>query len=394
MKNKNNRMDAMKTDALYYQNSHMEKFSAQVTGCEQAGKYWEVTLSATAFYPEGGGQAGDTGFLGGIRVLDTRERGETVIHLCDGPLEVGTEVEGTIDYAQRFDRMQQHSGEHIVSGIIHRRYGYHNTGFHMGSDLVTIDFDGVIPSEDLPSLEAEANRAVWENLPIRCWIPEPEELKTVTYRTKRALPWPVRIVEVPGYDSCACCGVHVKATGEIGLIKLISVMGFLGGTRMEMVCGRWALELLCAVFDQNRQVSQAFSAKILETGEAARRMNDQLAKQKYRLVGLEKQMFASIAAGYAGKGDTVHIEEGLDNTAVRELADAIAEHCGGIAAVFSGSDGEGYAFCMATRDGDLRQLCKTMTQTLNGRGGGKSNFQQGRVQGSKEQILSFFEKKA
>ena len=380
----------MNTDTLYYQDSHRKTFSAQVLSCEQEGKHYAVTLSATAFYPEGGGQAGDTGFLGGVRVLDTQEREETVIHLCDASLEVGTTVEGILDYQQRFDRMQQHTGEHIVSGIIHRRYGYHNTGFHMGSDLVTIDFDGVIPAEDLPSLEAEANRVVWENLPVRCWIPEPEELEMVVYRTKRVLPWPVRIVQVPGYDSCACCGVHVKATGEIGLIKLISVTGFRGGTRMEMVCGRWALELLCNVFDQNRQVSQAFSAKILETGEAARRMNDQLAKQKYRLVGLEKQMFAFIAAGYAGNGDIVHFEEGLDNTAVRELADAIAETCGGMAAVFSGSDAEGYAFCMATREGDLRQICKAMTQMMNGRGGGKPNFQQGRIQGLKEQILAFF----
>jgi len=383
----------MKTDALYYRDCHMTRFEAEVLSCEKTDRGFEVVLSATAFYPEGGGQAGDTGILGGVRVKDTRERGETVVHLCDASLEVGSIVEGVIDYDQRFDRMQQHSGEHIVSGIIHRRYGYHNTGFHMGSDLVTIDFDGVIPVEDLPSIEAEANRAVWENLPIRCWIPEPGELEGLTYRTKRALPWPVRIVQVPGYDSCACCGVHVKATGEIGLLKLISVVGFRGGTRMEMVCGRWALELLCKVFDQNRQVSQAFSAKILETGEAARRMNDQLARQKYRLVGLEKQMFASIAADYSGKGDTVHFEEGLDNTAVRELADAIAEHCGGMAAVFSGSDGEGYAFCMAAREGDLRQICKAMTQTLNGRGGGKPNFQQGRVQTEKSKILAFFEEK-
>ena len=382
----------MRTDALFYLDSHMKTFSAQVLSCEENKGKWEVTLSATVFYPEGGGQAGDTGVLGGVRVLDTQEKNDAVVHFCDGPLEVGATVEGTIDYEPRFDRMQQHTGEHIISGIIHRRYGYHNTGFHMGSDMVTIDFDGVIPPEDLPSLEAEANRAVWANLPIRCWIPEPEELETVFYRTKRALPWPVRIVQVPGYDSCACCGTHVKATGEIGLIKLVSVMGFRGGSRMEMVCGRWALDLLCAVFDQNRQVSQAFSAKILETGEAARRMNDQLAKQKYRLVGLEKQMFASIAAGYAGKGDVIHFEDGLDNTAVRELADAIAEQCGGMAAVFSGSDSEGYAFCMATRDGDLRQICKSMTQTLNGRGGGKPNFQQGRVQGEKSKILEFFEK--
>ena len=188
----------MKTNTLYYLDCHTDTFVSRVLSCVQNGKGWEVTLEATAFYPEGGGQAGDTGTLGGARVLDTREQGESVIHICDAPLEVGSEVEGRLDYQRRFDRMQQHSGEHIVSGIIHRRYGYHNTGFHMGSDLVTIDFDGIIPPEDLASIEAEANRAVWANLPIRCYIPEPEELAGLHYRTKRALPWPVRIGEGPG----------------------------------------------------------------------------------------------------------------------------------------------------------------------------------------------------
>ena len=234
----------MQTRKLYYEDSHLRTFSAKVLSCEETEKGFEVILDATAFYPEGGGQAADTGTLNGIRVKDTREHGETVVHFCEGPLEVGTAAEGIIDWEPRFHRMQQHSGEHIVSGIINRRYGYHNVGFHMGSDIITIDFDGVIPAEDLASIEAEANSAVWQNLGVKCWYPSQEQLPNVFYRTKRALPWPVRIVEVPGFDSCACCGTHVKATGEIGLIKLFSVMGFRGGTRMEMSCGSSALKLL------------------------------------------------------------------------------------------------------------------------------------------------------
>ena len=382
----------MQTRKLYYEDAHLRRFTATVLSCEKTEKGYEVILDATAFYPEGGGQAADTGILGGVNVLDTRERGETVVHLCGGALEVGAAVEGTIDYDARFLRMQQHSGEHIVSGIINRRYGYHNVGFHMGADVITIDFDGVIPAEDLASIEAEANGAVWADLPIRCWYPSPEELPSVAYRTKRALPWPVRIVEVPGFDSCACCGTHVKATGEIGLIKLFSVMGFRGGTRMEMACGKRALEILNSAYEQNRLVSQAFSAQITETGAAAQRMNETLAEQKFRVVSLEKRIFASIAAGYAGKGDTVYFEEGLENTTVRELADAVAEVCGGTAAVFSGSDESGYAFCLVTRSGDLRQLGKDMTKTLNGRGGGKPAFQQGRVQAKKAEIEAFFGK--
>ena len=222
----------MECRTLYYEDCHLSRFTARVTVCQQAQKGWEIQLDATAFYPEGGGQAADTGTLGGVPVTHVREKDGKIFHLCAAPLEVGAQVEGILDYAGRFDRMQQHSGEHIVSGLIHSRWGWHNTGFHMGSDVITIDFDGVIPAQELPSLEAAANEAVWRNIPLKIWTPSEQELPNVRYRTKRALPWPVRIVEVPGFDTCACCGVHVASTGEIGLIKLFSAIPFRGGTRM------------------------------------------------------------------------------------------------------------------------------------------------------------------
>ena len=380
----------MQTRKLYYEDAHLVQFSATVLSCTQVKKGYEVILDATAFYPEGGGQAGDTGALGGVRVLDTRERDDTLVHLCDGALPVGGTVEGAVDYGPRFLRMQQHSGEHIVSGILHRRYGCHNTGFHMGADVITIDFDAVIPAADLHQIEAEANGAVWANLPVRCWYPEPEELAGLSYRTKRALPWPVRIVEIPGFDRCACCGTHVQATGEIGLIKLLSVMNFRGGTRMEMACGQQALDLLNTAYSQNKLVSQAFSAQPGETGAAAQRMNELLAQQKYRITSLERRIFAAIAAGYAGKGNVVHFEEGLDGNGVRLLADTVAEVCCGTAAVFGGTDETGYAFCLVTRDGDLRPLGRALTTALHGRGGGKPICQQGRVSASKAEIEDFF----
>ncbi len=380
----------MQTRKLYYEDSHLARFTAQVLACEEDGQNYRVILDATAFYPEGGGQGADTGILGGVRVLDTREAGETVVHICDGALMPGTAVEGQIDYDARFLRMQQHSGEHIVSGIINRRFGYHNTGFHMGADCITIDFDGVIPPEMLPEIEAEANRAVWQNLPIRCWYPSQEQLPQVSYRTKRALPWPVRIVEIPGFDCCACCGTHVAATGEIGLIKLFSAVHFRGGTRMEMACGKRALEILNSAYQQNKLVSQAFSAQITETGAAAQRMNDLAAAQKYRIIGLEKRIFAGIAQAFAGTGDVLLFEADLDGTALRELTDAVAEKSGGRAAVFSGSDESGYSFCLAQPGSDLRQLCKEMTTALSGRGGGKPGFLQGRVQAGKGEIEAFF----
>ena len=382
----------METRKLYYEDCHLARFRAMVLSCEPQEAGYAVVLDATAFYPEGGGQAADTGFLNGAAVLHTREAGEAVVHLCAEPLAVGSPVEGVVDYESRFARMQQHTGEHIVSGIIHRRYGFHNVGFHMGSDVITIDFDGVIPAAELSGIEAEANAAIWKNLPVKCWVPGPEELSSVFYRTKRALPWPVRIVEVPGFDSCACCGVHVAATGEVGLVKLLSAIPCRGGTRIEMACGSQAMDILNRVFDQNRQVSQTFSARIFETGDAARRMNEALSQQKYRIAGLEKQLFTFIAQNYKNAGDVLHFEEGMDSTAIRELADAIAETCGGMAAVFSGTDAEGYGFCLAAREGDLRPLCKEMNGALHGRGGGKPNFQQGRVQATKIQIEAFFRK--
>lgn len=378
------------TRKLYYEDCHLTRFEARVTGCEACEKGYEVTLDATAFYPEGGGQSCDLGTLSGAPVLDVQERDGKIVHLCDAPLEIGATVEGAIDYERRFNLMQQHTGEHIVSGIINRWYGYHNVGFHMGSEMTEIDFDGVIPAEDLASIEREANAALWKNLPVKCWYPSQEELPNVFYRTKRALPWPVRIVEVPGYDSCACCGIHVAHTGEVGLVKLFSVVGLRGGSRIEMSCGKRALMLLNRAFEQNKQVSQAFSAKWPETGEAARKMNEALANEKYRAAALQKRIFEIIAKGYVDCGNVVHFEDGLESAEVRMLADAIAEICGGMAAVFSGADGEGYGFAMVTRDGDLRPVGKKMTAALHGRGGGKPNYQQGRVQATKQQIEAFF----
>ena len=381
----------METRKLYYEDCHLREFTATVTGCAPTETGFQVTLDATAFYPEGGGQSCDTGFLGDARVLDVQEQGETVVHLCDKALPVGSTVTGSIDYEARFDRMQQHTGEHIVSGIVHRMFGYHNVGFHMGAELVTIDFDGMIPMEALAQIEKEANEAVWKNLPVNCWYPTREELPTVGYRTKKDLPWPVRVVEVPGFDKCACCGVHVERTGEIGLVKLFSCVKFHQGVRIEMACGGKALSMLSRVYEQNRLVSQAFSAKILETGAAARRMNDALAQEKFRAVSLEKKLLAGIAAGFAGKGNALYFEETLTPAAVRELAEKIAQAAGGIAAVFSGAEGN-YNVCLACPDGDVKALGSELAQTLNGRGGGKPGFFQGSVCATRQEIENFFRK--
>lgn len=374
---------------LFYEDSHLTDFTATVTGCNPAKKGWEVTLDATAFYPEGGGQASDTGTLGIAKVLSVREEGEEIIHLCDKALEVGNTVEGRIDWARRFDLMQQHAGEHIVSGIIHKRYGWHNVGFHIGADVVTIDFDGPVPAEDLQIIEDAANAAIWANLPIKCWYPSEAELPAVPYRRKKDIPWPVRIVEIPGYDICACCGTHPAFTGEIGLVKLFSCVKFHEGVRMEMACGKRALDILSHAFDQNRLVSQAFSAKIQQTGAAAQRMNEALAAEKFRAANLEKQLFTRIAQDYAGKSLALHFEQDLSPTACRELCDAIAEFAQ-VAVTLSGNDENGYCLCIVSRTEDAKAIGDSAAKALNGRGGGKKEAFQGRVSATMAEIRAHF----
>ena len=380
----------METRKLYYEDCMLREFSAVVTGCAETKGGFLVTLDQTGFYPEGGGQPCDIGTLGGVAVVDVQEKDEQILHLCDGALTVGSTVTGKIDWSRRFDLMQQHTGEHIVSGIIHALYGAHNVGFHMGNDVITIDFDVAIPADALSEIQQKANQAIFENLPVLCTYPRSEALPGIPYRSKKALLWPVRIVEIPGYDICACCGVHVAYTGQIGMIKLLSCVKFHEGVRMEMVCGWRAMELMDKVFEQNRQVSQAFSAKILETGAAARRMNEAFNTEKFRATGLTRQLFELIAGGYARQGDVVHFAEGLEPTAIRELADKIATVCDGTAAVFSGSDKDGYGVCMVNKSADIKALGQAMNQELDGRGGGKPGFFQGSVKATKAQILAFF----
>ena len=371
----------METVKYYYEDSHMQAFAAEVLACEPVEKGFLVALSATAFYPEGGGQACDLGTLGQAQVLDVQENGDCVWHLCDRPLAVGERVEGRIDWNRRFTLMQQHSGEHIVSGIVHQLFGWHNVGFHMGSDRMTIDFDGPISPADLVKVERLANEAVWRNLPVRCWYPSPEELPAIPYRSKKQLPWPVRIVDIPGMDLCACCGTHVKATGEIGLIKLISCIKFHAGVRIEMACGSNALALTRAVYEQNRMVSQAFSAKMLETGQAAERMNEMLAAEKLRANTLQSALFQQMAAQFAGKGNVWHFADDLAPAQIRELADKIADHCGGWAAVLSGEEGN-YSICIVSRQADV----KAVGQALGARGGGKPGFFQGNLRDERARI--------
>lgn len=376
----------METRKFYYEDCDLRQFTAGVISCQETRGGYAVVLDATAFYPEGGGQPCDLGTLADAKVLDVQEKGGKIVHLCDRALEVGSTVKGIIDWERRFDLMQQHTGEHILSGVIHETYGAHNVGFHLGTEVTTVDFDVMIPSQDLEALERRVNQAVFEDLPVQCGYPTAAELEKLAYRSKKALEMPVRIVSVPGYDCCACCGVHTKTTGQVGMVKILSCVKFHQGVRMEILCGGRALALFQKVWEQNRQVCQAFSAKPLETGAAAKRMNEALAAEKFRATGLQKKLLETVAAGYAGKGYGLHFADDLAPAQVRELADKIAGVCGGTAAVFCGS-----GFCLVNRNEDVNPLGQKLTSTFDGRGGGKDGVFQGSIHATREQVQAFFE---
>ena len=289
----------MATEKLYYQDAHQAQFQATVLSCRPGKHGYDVVLDRTCFYPEGGGQPGDTGVLSGVRVTDTHEAGGEIVHYCEAPLAEGQTVEGTIDYERRFEFMQLHTGEHILSGVIHRRFGYENVGFHMGADFVTIDLSGMLTPEQVQSVEAEANEWIWKNVPVEVSYPDPEALKTIPYRSKKELTGQVRIVTIPGADICACCGTHVSNTGEIGLLRIFSCVRFHDGVRLELLCGRRALRYLRALTEQNRQVSGLLSAKPLETAGAVQRLLDAEGALKLRAASLEDAVFTQKAQALA-----------------------------------------------------------------------------------------------
>ena len=379
------------TEKLYEQDAFLPQFEGQVLSCQQGKKGFDVVLNRTAFYPEGGGQPWDTGTLGGVRVREVHGHDGEIVHTCDGPLEPGTTVAGAIDWGRRFDLMQQHSGEHIVSGLAHALWGCENVGFHMGAEVVTIDLSLPLTEEHCARLEEEANRYIWRDVPVEITCPSPAELERIQYRSKKELTGRVRIVTFPGADCCACCGTHVRSAGQVGLVKLLTVQKFREGVRIELVCGNRALAYLSRALEQNARVSHLLSAKVFETGAAVERLLGENEALKSRLAALEETRFAALAEQYAGAGDVLLFEPGLSPDGLRRLCDAVFHSCGGRCACFSGDDGAGYKYAVGQQNGDLRGFVKELNQALSGRGGGKPDFVQGGVQAGRAEIERFFQ---
>ena len=380
------------TRRLYYEDVYKKEFTATVLECRERKNGFAVILDESAFYPEGGGQPSDVGTLGDVKVTEVHEKDGELLHYTEQALEVGAKVEGKIDWARRFDLMQQHSGEHMVSGVIHAKYGYDNVGFHMGSDVITVDLNGMLDEAQLAEIEREVNEKVWEDKEVVITYPTAEELKTLDYGSKKELTGQVRIVDFPGADVCACCGTHVTHTGEIGMVKLLSVVKFRDGIRMEMICGKRVLDYLNMVNEQNHQISVKLSAKMEKTADAVQRLQDENFRLKSQVARMEEDMFQAEAKKWGGAGSVLIFKEGLEADSVRKLADAVMNTCQGCCAVFSRNEDGSYKYAMGEIDGDLRQYTKEMNAALNGRGGGKPFFVQGSVQATEKEIRSFFEK--
>ncbi len=379
----------MNADRLYYVNPYLKEHTTLIRSCEETKGGWLVKTKDALFYPTGGGQPCDLGTIGDANVSDVFEKDEQVYHLCDRPLTIGAEVLCKIDWERRFMLMQQHSGEHMLSGIIYARFGYHNVGFHMGSDTITIDFSGEISYETLQELEYAVNEVIYQNIPSNIFYPDERTLATLAYRSKRALSGTVRLVQFQDIDLCACCGLHVKQSGEVGLVKLISTTKFHDGSRIEMLCGRRALDYLNTVFEQNRKISAMLSAKPFATAAAAQRVSDEMKNAQYRCTCLENELFSKIAGENESKGNVLLFEKGLSPDALRRLCDAVLHKCGGICAAFSEKEG-GFSYALGTQDGDLRELVRSLNTALNGRGGGKPTFAQGSLSATQDEISSFF----
>ena len=265
------------TEKLFYKDSYTREFQARVLSCTECKGSYQAVLTRTAFFPEGGGQSADTGFFytedgREIPVTDVQEKDGIVFHYITSPVKAGEKIKGKLDFEERFSKMQQHTGEHIISGLVNRHFGYHNVGFHLGTEEVTMDYDGILTQEDLEQIEMEANQAVAENIPVVVLYPSEEELKNITYRSKIEIEGQVRIVQIPGYDSCACCAPHVKETGSIGLIKIVGAIHYKGGMRVSMLCGFRALSDYRMKERNVVKISNLLSAKQEDTAQAVERL--------------------------------------------------------------------------------------------------------------------------
>lgn len=377
---------------LFYRDEYAREFDAEVISCQKGKKGYEVALSDTAFYPEGGGQPADRGTLGQVNVLDVKRRNGEILHITDAPLEPGMTVHGVLDWERRFDHMQQHSGEHILSGVVHAQFGYDNVGFHMNDEVVTVDFNGPITWEEAMELEDKVNAYIWTDAESRELYPSEEELKAMDYRSKIELKGKVRLVEYPGADLCACCGTHVAHTGEIGLMKILSVSRHKDGVRMEMLFGGRAMKDYDRKHLLNTEFSCRLSSKPYETGEALQRVLDEMNAMKFRMQAMNERYYAMRATSIpVGEPVIFFNEPGVSMVEIRKFCDYLIS-TGKVktAMIISPKDKESVNYVMGSADLNMRDVGKLLNEELHGRGGGRPEMVQGSFQAEAEAVEQAF----
>lgn len=356
---------------LFYQDTYMKEFDAVVLSCTPHKKQYKVILDQTAFYPEGGGQPSDIGYLNDVKVVSV-QREEQIVHYTNKPLTEGETVHGRIDWDFRFQNMQEHSGEHLFSGLVHNRFGYDNVGFHM-SNVMTIDFSGPLTWDDIHELEKRANEIVYENQPVQIYYPSEEELETLEYRSKKELTGKVRIVHIPGGDVCACCGTHVNKTGEIGIIKVISLMNYKQGVRIEMICGKKAYLDYVSKLDQNRMISQALKAKPENIADAVNRLIERNLEKDKEISKIYHQYYDLKTKDMDNEPFIIFEENDWSNFHIKQFCDyMIDHHKAKICCVYSDS-----YYMIESKEIDLKPLQQIIRDTLQSKGGGNSVIQQG-----------------
>lgn len=385
------------TEKLYYLDAYLDAFTCKVINLYTDDAYIYVETDRTAFFPEGGGQTSDRGWLGEVYVENVQIVDGKILHFVENneenvkKLQNSTILQGKIDMKKRFSDMQQHSGEHIFSGIVHKLYGYNNVGFHLGSEIVTLDFDGVLNENDICKVESLVNEAVWKNLEIKVLYPSDEELKAITYRSKIEIEGQVRIVEIDGVDTCACCAPHVKSTGEIGIVEVVNFEKYKGGTRVSILCGDRALKDIRHKLNENRRVSVTTKAKQSETAAAVERLLAENERLKFELVGLNREILMSKAQSIDGGQRIIIFDSKLEGKLLTEFTEAIKSKATDFTACFCGENGF-YRYCIASKSNDLRALAKELNGAFNGKGGGRGKMIQGSLTGSEEEIKDFLNK--
>ena len=364
------------TEKLYDQDAYAVEFDAKVISCEayqeKKESGYHVILDRTLFFPEEGGQSPDKGTIDGIEVTDVQIKKDVITHSLKEPLAVGETVHGIIDWTHRFNNMQQHSGEHIFSGIVHSRFGYDNVGFHLSDNIVTMDFNGVLTADEVREVETAANEVIVKNLPVEITYPSKEELKTLDYRSKIEIEGQVRIVTIPGVDVCACCAPHVKKTGEIGMLNVQSLSNYKGGVRISILSGFRALE-------EERKKSQVISS-ISGTLSANQDLKYKLAQAKQKLV---EQKMKEIPAD---QENVLLFETDLDTPVMRNAINGLVETHAGICGIFVEKEEGGYNFIIGSKTKDCREIATLLREKTGARGGGSAAMIQGSVSAEEKDL--------